>query len=91
QHVRVASTFLLGLIPRDRLSVSVRRNTKAFSLLDNAVLLVIVATGTSLAPFYSFVQERAAQVAASCSLTLALLFYSCYLPKDNLYSKSFKQ
>jgi cytochrome P450/NADPH-cytochrome P450 reductase len=46
---------------------------------------------TGIAPFRSFIQERAAQLATGRTLPTALLFYGCRSRADHLYFDSFQR
>jgi cytochrome P450/NADPH-cytochrome P450 reductase len=50
-----------------------------------------LTVGAGIAPFRSFIQERAAQLAAGRTLPAALLFYGCRSRADHLYFDSFRR
>ncbi|KAK4080396.1 hypothetical protein Trihar35433_1501 [Trichoderma harzianum] len=92
-HFGVATHFLASLAPGERLHVAVRQS-KAFHLPTDAenTPLIFVGTGSGLAPFRGFVQERAAMIAAGRKLAPALLFYGCRSPDmDDLYAEEFER
>ncbi|CAI6257368.1 unnamed protein product [Periconia digitata] len=86
RFVGVASSYLSSLAPGDKLHVSVRSSHQAFHLPKDAknVPVIMVASGTGLAPFRGFIQERAAQLAAGRPLAPAMLFYGCHGPNSDL-------
>jgi cytochrome P450/NADPH-cytochrome P450 reductase len=65
--------------------------SRTFPLHKTACLACVLTIDLGLAPFCSFVQERAAQVAASHALAAALLFYRCRSLNNNPYAKSLKR
>lgn len=89
-HLGVASTYLAGLKPGDRLPLAVRPSNAAFHLpADPAVPLVMFCAGSGLAPFRGFVQERAAQKKAGRAVGKMLLFFGCRDPEvDYLYGEA---
>lgn len=90
-HHGVATHFLAALTPGERLHVAVRQS-KAFHLPTDAenTPLIFVGTGSGIAPFVGFVQERAAMIAAGRKVAPALLFYGCRAPDmDDLYAEQF--
>ncbi|RFU73229.1 nadph cytochrome p450 [Trichoderma arundinaceum] len=92
-HFGVATHFLASLTPGERLHVAVRQS-KAFHLPSDAenTPLIFVGTGSGLAPFRGFVQERAAMIAAGRKVAPALLFYGCRSPDmDDLYAAEFER
>ncbi|KAF1911690.1 cytochrome P450 [Ampelomyces quisqualis] len=88
RYVGVATNYLRDLKAGDKLHVSVRPSHAAFHLpKDPATPIIMIASGTGLAPFRGFIQERAAQIAAGRRLAPALLFYGCHAADtDLLYS-----
>lgn len=94
RYVGVATNYLASLAPGDKLQVSVRGSHQAFHLPKDSknVPVIMIASGTGLAPFRGFIQERAAQVAAGRTLAPATLFYGCRDPdKDLLYADLLKR
>ncbi|KAF2667506.1 cytochrome P450 [Microthyrium microscopicum] len=90
RHVGVASNYLAGLAPGDKLHVAVRKSNAAFHLPHDAehMPLLLVAAGTGIAPFRGFIQERAAQVGAGRALAPAVLWFGCRAPgADDLYAE----
>lgn len=88
RYLGVASSYLAGLQPGDKLHVAVRPSHASFHLpVDGErTPLVMIAAGTGLAPFRGFVQERAAMLGAGRTVAPALLFYGCRHPdQDDLY------
>ncbi|KAK0947242.1 hypothetical protein LTR29_001197 [Friedmanniomyces endolithicus] len=60
RHVGVASWYLSHLNPGDIVHVAVKASHQAFHLpVDSGVPVLMFCAGTGLAPFRSFVQERA--------------------------------
>ena len=87
-----ATTYLSELNPGDRINVSVRPSHQAFHPpLDIAnVPIIMVASGSGVAPFRGFVMERAKQLAAGRVLAPAMLFIGCRDPEaDCLYKTEF--
>ena len=85
----VASNFLAGLAPGDRVQVAVRPSAAAFALpADPSVPLVLFCAGSGLAPMRGFVQERATQRRSGrTDVGRVLLFYGCRDPAvDYLYA-----
>ncbi|WP_375691691.1 bifunctional cytochrome P450/NADPH--P450 reductase [Pseudooceanicola sp. LIPI14-2-Ac024] len=83
----VASTYLAGLEPGDRVAVAVRPSNDRFHpVADPAVPMVMICAGSGLAPFRGFLQERAAQKAAGQDVAPSLLFFGTNHPEvDYLY------
>ncbi|KAI0729796.1 cytochrome P450 [Fomitopsis betulina] len=83
----VASTFLAGLRPGDRVQLAVRASAAAFHPpADPAVPMVMFAAGSGLAPMRGFLQERAMQKQAGRDVAKSLLFFGCRRPgEDFLY------
>jgi len=88
RHVGVASWYLSHLKPGDIVHVAVKPSHQAFHLpVDSGVPVLMFCAGTGLAPFRSFVQERAAQIGAGRKLASAHLYYGCRHPeRDSLYA-----
>ncbi|KAI0694744.1 fatty acid hydroxylase [Earliella scabrosa] len=86
----VASTYLAGLRPGDKVQLSVRASSAAFHPpADPTVPLVMVCAGSGLAPMRGFLQERAMQRKAGREVARSLLFFGCRNPKDDyLYGET---
>jgi hypothetical protein len=56
-------------------------------LLLVCLLLCVLTVDIGLSLFCSFVQKRVAQIAASYTLAVALLFYRCRLLNNNPYAE----
>ncbi|KZT04430.1 cytochrome P450 [Laetiporus sulphureus 93-53] len=86
----VASTFLAGLRPGDKVQIAVRASSAAFHPpSDPTVPMVMFAAGSGLAPMRGFLQERAMQKKAGREVARSLLFFGCRTPKeDYLYADS---
>ena len=92
-HLGVATNFLAGLGPGERLYVAVRPS-KSFLLPSDAekTPMICVAAGSGIAPFRGFIQERAAMMGAGRKLAPALLFFGCRAPDDDdLYADEMAQ
>ncbi|ORY05572.1 fatty acid hydroxylase [Clohesyomyces aquaticus] len=90
----VSGTYLSSLSKGDVISVSVRSASHAFHLpaSPSTTPIMMFCNGTGLAPFHSFVQERAIQIASNpnASLAPAILFIGCRsLCRDALYAEDF--
>ena len=90
----VTGTYLSTLKPGDKIQVSVRPSAKAlFKLpLSTDTPLLMFCSGTGLAPFRGFIQQRAIQASANPGRKLApaLLFVGCRSEsKDRLYAAEF--
>lgn len=85
----VATTFLDGLRPGNKVQMAVRPSG-AFRLpLDPSVPVVMIAAGSGVAPMRGFIQERALQKEAGRDVGKMLLFFGCRSPNDDfLYSKT---
>ena len=80
----VASTFLAGLRPGDRVQLAVRASAAAFHPpADPAVPMVMFAAGSGLAPMRGFLQERAMQKQAGRDVAKSLLFFGCRRPEED--------
>ncbi|KAL8388716.1 hypothetical protein RB599_010054 [Gaeumannomyces hyphopodioides] len=94
RHVGVASSYLSGLRPGDKVQVGIRHAAGGFHLpleMDKTPLICIAA-GTGLAPFRAFIQERAILHSNGQPLAPAILFYGCRNPnEDDLYSEEFEE
>ncbi|EMD00975.1 hypothetical protein BAUCODRAFT_566786 [Baudoinia panamericana UAMH 10762] len=89
RHIGVASHYLSLLKPGDIVHVAVKQSHQAFHLPTDAekTPVAMFCAGTGLAPFRSFVQERAAQIGAGRALAPAHLYIGCRHPeKDRLYA-----
>lgn len=92
----VASTYLAALAPGARLRCTVRSTSNAKFRLpsDPKTPVILVATGTGIAPMRAFIQERAAIAGArgADALGPAILYYGCrdpdedFLYRDELYA-----
>ncbi|EJD48679.1 cytochrome P450 [Auricularia subglabra TFB-10046 SS5] len=84
----VASAFLTGLAPGERVPLAVRGGAAAFRLPEDArVPLVLFASGSGIAPMRAFIQERAVQKRAGREVGHVTLFYGCRSPElDYLYA-----
>ncbi|CAI6338586.1 unnamed protein product [Periconia digitata] len=95
RHVGVASSYMSGLLPGDKVQVAVRPAAGGFGLPlePNKTPIICIAAGTGLSPFRAFIQERAF-IAGKQQGTLApaLLFYGCRDPdNDDLYRDEFDE
>ncbi|KAJ7118091.1 cytochrome P450 [Mycena epipterygia] len=86
----VGSNYLAGLMPGDRVQMSIRPSTAAFHPPDDPTTPVVMfCTGSGIAPMRGFIQERAAQKASGRAVGKMLLFFGCRSPDaDFLYSDS---
>ncbi|GJE90374.1 bifunctional P-450/NADPH-P450 reductase [Phanerochaete sordida] len=86
----VASHYLAGLRPNDKVQLAVRPSNAAFHPpADPAVPLVMFCAGSGLAPMRGFLQERAAQKQAGRDVAKSILFFGCRGPQqDFLYIDS---
>lgn len=94
RHAGVASNYLSSLHIGDIAHVAVKPSHPAFHLPPDpgSTPVLMIAAGTGLAPFRSFIQERAAMTSAGRKLAPALLFFGCRDPeKDNLYADEMRQ
>ena len=74
----VASTYLAGLLPGDRVQIAVRPSGAAFHPpTDPAVPMVMFCAGSGLAPMRGFLQERAMQKLSGREVAKSLLFFGC--------------
>lgn len=83
----VASNHLYDLSPGTVVRVSVRHSNPAFHLPEDpaAYPIIMIASGSGLAPFRAFLQERALQQKAGKTLAPALLFFGCRGQEDDIY------
>lgn len=86
----VASTYLAGLRPGDKVQMAVRPSNAAFHPpQDPRVPILLFCAGSGLAPMRGFLQERACQKMAGRDVGNAILFFGCRRPtEDYLYSDS---
>ncbi|KAI7188379.1 cytochrome P450, partial [Hortaea werneckii] len=90
RHVGVASNYLSHLAPGDMVHVAIKPSHAAFHLPTKPedTPVIMLAAGTGIAPFMSFVQERAAQIGAGRNLAPAHLYFGCHHPeKDSLHAE----
>ena len=81
----VASTYLAGLRPGDKVQLAVRASNVAFHPPnDLSTPLVMICAGSGLAPMRGFLQERAMQKLAGREVARSLLFFGCRSPKEDL-------
>nr|BAK09530.1 cytochrome P450 [Postia placenta] len=85
----VASTFLAGLNPGDKVQIAVRPSNAAFHPpTDLMTPMVMFAAGSGLAPMRGFLQERAMQKKAGREVAKSVLFFGCRSPsEDFLYAE----
>jgi cytochrome P450/NADPH-cytochrome P450 reductase len=81
------SNYLGGQRPDRVVHAFVRDTSSSFRLpKDPSVPILMIASGTGLAPFRGFLQERAAQNHAGAELGAGLLLFGCRHPQsDDLY------
>ncbi|PBK73968.1 cytochrome P450 [Armillaria solidipes] len=86
----VASNYLSGLVPGERVRMAVRTCSSLFRLpADPTVPIVMFCAGSGIAPMRGFMQERAIQKISGRDVGKALLFYGCRNPEvDYLYGES---
>ena len=85
----VATTFLDGLRPGDKVQMAVRPSGAFHLPLDPSVPVVMIAAGSGVAPMRGFIQERALQKEAGRDVGKMTLFFGCRSPHDDfLYSKT---
>lgn len=84
----VASTFLAGLRPGNKVQVAIRPSAASFHPpRDPKTPLIMFCSGTGLAPMRGFIQERALQKEAGQEVGKITLFFGCRRPnEDYLYS-----
>ncbi|KAI7644936.1 cytochrome P450, partial [Hortaea werneckii] len=90
RHVGVASNYLSHVAPGDMVHVAIKPSHAAFHLptKPEETPVIMLAAGTGIAPFMSFVQERAAQIGAGRKLAEAHLYFGCHHPeKDSLHAE----
>ncbi|KAL7893569.1 cytochrome P450 [Trichoderma sp. TUCIM 5745] len=92
RYIGVTSSYLSSLAPGDQLQVSVRPGQGGFRLPadPSKTPIICIASGTGIAPFRAFIEERAIIVKSGRSLAPAVLFYGCRNPlDDDLYYDEF--
>lgn len=88
RHLGVATNYLSSMQQGDMLHVMVRQSPAAFHLPAQfeTTPVIMVATGTGIAPFRGFIQHRAETAKAGHSLAPAVLYFGCReRGKDDLY------
>ena len=89
EFMGVATTFLDGLRPGDKVQMAVRPSGAFHLPLDPSVPVVMIAAGSGVAPMRGFIQERALQKEAGRDVGKMTLFFGCRSPHDDfLYSKT---
>ncbi|KAK9342387.1 cytochrome P450 [Lipomyces starkeyi] len=94
RHVGVASSYLASLSAGDKLHVSVRSSHAAFHLPRDPehTPIICVASGTGIAPFRGFLQERSSMKSSGRTLAPAVLYFGCRDPeKDDIYRDEMDQ
>jgi cytochrome P450/NADPH-cytochrome P450 reductase len=84
----------LALLPEDATAfVFVRKPTIPFKPPENPhIPMIMIGSGTGLAPFRGFLQERAAQRAQGVPVARSLLFFGCRRPdSDVLYADELRR
>lgn len=91
-HLGVATNYLKSLRPGSILQLSVKKSHKSFKLpLEDDIPVIMVASGTGVAPFRGFVMERAEKIKAGRKLGEAVLFMGCRGEGDALYKDVFAE
>ncbi|KAH6884403.1 cytochrome P450 [Thelonectria olida] len=88
-YLGVATSYLDSLSQGDTVQVAIRPSHATFSLPAEAETapIICIAAGSGIAPFRSFIQERAAMLESGRKLAPAILFFGCRYPDvDDLYS-----
>ncbi|XP_063362960.1 methionine synthase reductase [Cydia amplana] len=77
----------------NRIPMYVRKNMAEFSLPCNIETpLLLIATGTGIAPFIGFLEERELMISENCKMGEVWLFYGCRDPNlDYLYKEELEQ
>jgi cytochrome P450/NADPH-cytochrome P450 reductase len=89
EFMGVATTYLDGLRPGDKVQMAARRSGAFHLPPDPSVPIVMIAAGSGVAPMRGFIQERALQKEAGRDVGKATLFFGCRSPDDDfLYSKT---
>ncbi|KAK5996698.1 Fatty acid omega-hydroxylase [Cladobotryum mycophilum] len=83
----VASNYLAGLTPGDVIHVVTRSVKGIFQMPGDLskTPIMMVASGSGLAPFRGFIQERAHQKRSGVRLAPAVLFFGCRSTADDMY------
>lgn len=86
----IASSYLASLGQGNKLYISALPSTEHFCLptadVQTTTPTIMIATGTGLAPFRGFIQERAISMRQGKSLAPALLFFGCHgCELDDIY------
>jgi cytochrome P450/NADPH-cytochrome P450 reductase len=90
----VASTYLSRQEPGEKVRCFTRATNINFHLpLDSTVPIIMICTGSGLAPMRGFIQERATiKKARNTSVGPAILYFGCrHYKKDFIYSDELKQ
>ncbi|KAL4733172.1 hypothetical protein BDV11DRAFT_175947 [Aspergillus similis] len=89
QHLGIATNYLANLLPGGRIRVSLKQANPFMQLPPAASIMypiIMIASGSGIAPFRGFIQKRALQARAGQSLSRAVLFFGCRRPEeDDLY------
>ena len=89
EFMGVASTYLGGLHPGDKVQMAVRPSNAFHLPADPSIPVVMIAAGSGIAPMHGFIQERALQRESGRDVGKMLLFFGCRSPgEDYLYSKT---
>ena len=89
EFMGVATTYLDGLRPGDKIQMAVRPSGAFHLPSDPSVPVVMMAAGSGVAPMRGFIQERALQKEAGRDVGKMTLFLGCRSPDDDfLYSKT---
>ena len=89
EFMGVASTYLGGLHPGDKVQMAVRPSNAFHLPADPSIPVVMIAAGSGIAPMHGFIQERALQRESGRDVGKMLLFFGCRSPReDYLYSKT---
>ena len=89
EFMGVATTYLNGLRPGDKVQMAIRPSSAFHLPADPTVPVVMIAAGSGVAPMRGFIQERALQMEAGRDVGKMTLFFGCRSPdEDFLYSKT---
>ena len=89
EFMGVASTYLDGLRPGDRVQIAVRPSNAFHLPVDPSIPIVMIAAGSGIAPMRGFIQERVLQKESGRDVGKMLLYFGCRSPEeDYLYSKT---